>query len=208
MRIDLHCHTHPMSSCSEMSPDEMMLGAVDAKLDGICLTEHNRVWSPEEADALSQKYGMAVFRGIEVTTTGGDIIVYGVDTEPHGLLTPQQLKQIVAKYNGVAIAAHPFRGFLLFGFGILQMSLNDALDNPTLSHVDAVEICNGKVTDDENDFARQVADALNLIKVGGSDAHSREAVGTCVTNFDVEINNERDLITAIMNRQFSLERCK
>ena len=208
MRVDLHCHTYPISSCSEMNPDEMMKGAIDANLDGICVTEHNRVWTPEQADGLSQKYGIAVFRGIEVTTTGGDIIAFGVDTEPQGLLTPQQLRQIVDKNHGIAIAAHPFRGFLLFGFGILQMSLNDALDNPTLSQVNAVEVCNGKVTDDENDFARQVADALGLIKVGGSDAHSREAIGTCVTNFEVEIKNERDLITAIMNRQFSLERCK
>lgn len=208
MRIDLHCHTSPMSSCSEMTPDEMMLAAVDAKLDGICVTEHNRVWSPELADNLSQKHGIAVFRGIEVTTTGGDILVFGIDAEPEGLLTPQQLKHIVDANDAIAIAAHPFRGFLLFGFGILQMNVNDALENPTLSQVHALEICNGKVTDEENDFARQVADALGIIKVGGSDAHSKEAVGTCVTNFEAQIRNERDLITAIMNRRFSLERCK
>ncbi len=208
MRIDLHCHTSPMSSCSEMTPDEMMLAAVEAKLDGICVTEHNRVWSPELADNLSQKHGIAVFRGIEVTTTGGDILVFGIDAEPKGLVTPQQLKHIVDVNDAVAIAAHPFRGFLLFGFGILQMNVNDALENPTLSQVHALEICNGKVTDEENDFARQVADALGIIKVGGSDAHSKEAVGTCVTNFEAQIRNERDLITAIVNRRFSLERCK
>ena len=208
MRIDLHCHTSPMSSCSEMTPDEMMLAAIEAKLDGICLTEHNRVWTPEQADSLSQKYGIAVFRGTEITTTGGDILVFGIDAEPEGLLTPQQLKQIVDANDAISIAAHPFRGFLLFGFGMLQMNVNDAFENPTLSQVHAVEICNGKVTDEENDFAKQVADALGLIKVGGSDAHSREAVGTCVTNFEAVIKNERDLITAIMNQGFSLERCK
>ena len=66
------------------------------------------------------------------------------------------------------------------------MNVNDALENPTLSRVHALEICNGKVTDEENDFARQVADALGIIKVGGSDAHSKEAVGTCVTNFEAQ----------------------
>jgi predicted metal-dependent phosphoesterase TrpH len=208
MRIDLHCHTSPISPCSEMTPDEMMNAALDAKLDGVCLTEHNRVWNPDQTQALSQKYGIAVFRGIEVTTTGGDILVFGVDAEPEGLLTPKQLKQRVDASEAIAIAAHPFRGFLLFGFGILQMNVNDALENPTLSQVHAVEICNGKVTDEENEFAGQVADALGLIKVGGSDAHSADAVGTCVTNFEVQIKNERDLIAAIINRQFTLERCK
>ncbi|MGC8603748.1 MAG: PHP domain-containing protein [Desulfomonilaceae bacterium] len=208
MRIDLHCHTSPMSSCSEMTPDEMMLSAVEAKLDGICLTEHNRVWTYEQADSLSQKYGIGVFRGIEVTTTGGDILVFGIDTAPEGLLTPQELKKIVDAHEAIAIAAHPFRGFLLFGFGALQMNVSDASENPIFSQVHALEICNGKVTDDENDFARQVADALGLIKIGGSDAHSKGAVGTCVTNFEAEIKNERDLIAAIMSRSFSLERCK
>lgn len=208
MRIDLHCHTSALSSCSEMTPDEMMRAAIEAKLDGICVTEHNRVWSPEQADGLSQKHGIAVFRGIEVTTTGGDILVFGIDWEPDRLVTPHQLKQIVDANEALAIAAHPFRGFLLFGFGMLQMNLSDALENPTLSQVHAVEICNGKVTDEENDFARQVAESLGLIKVGGSDAHSIEAVGTCVTDFEVPIQNERDLVAAIINGQFTLERCK
>lgn len=208
MRIDLHCHTSALSSCSKMTPDEMMSAAIEAKLDGICLTEHNRTWSAEQADHLSQKYGIAVFRGIEVTTTGGDILVFGIDWEPDRLVTPHQLKQIVDANGALAIAAHPFRGFLLFGFEMLQMNVNDALENPTLSQVHAVEICNGKVTDEENDFAGQVADSLGLIKVGGSDAHSCGAVGTCVTSFEDNIQNEQDLIAAIMNRRFSLERCK
>ena len=208
MKIDLHCHTSALSTCSEMTPDEMMAAAVQAGLDGICLTEHNRVWSPEKADELSQKYGIAVFRGIEVTTTGGDILVFGTEAEPEGLLTPQQLKRIVDAEDGLAIAAHPFRGFLLFGFGMLQMNVSDALDNPTLSQVHAVEVCNGKVTDEENNFAGQVADALGLIKVGGSDAHSVEAVGECVTVLHSPVRNERELIAAILNRQFSLERAK
>lgn len=208
MKIDLHCHTSALSPCSEMTPDEMMVAAIEAGLDGICLTEHNRVWSPEKADRLSQKYGLAVFRGMEVTTTGGDILVFGIEDEPDGLLTPQKLKHMVDAANGLAIAAHPFRGFLLFGFGMLQMNVSDALDNPTLSQVHAVEVCNTKVTDDENNFAAQVADALDLIKVGGSDAHSVGAVGACITVLSNTVNNERELIQQILNRQFSLERVK
>ncbi|MDD3473129.1 MAG: PHP domain-containing protein [Syntrophaceae bacterium] len=208
MRLDLHIHTTLGSACSVMTPDDLMKAALEAKLDGVCITEHNRIWTPEQADELSQRYGLAVFRGIEITTTGGDILVFGFDQEPEGMLTPEQLKTGVDSAGAVAIAAHPFRGFLLFGFGMLQMSVEDARDNPTFSQVHGLEICNGKVTDDENEFARQVADMMGLIKLGGSDAHDVEAVGTCVTVFESDIKSDVDLAQAIMSGQYYLERCK
>lgn len=208
MRLDLHLHTTHGSACSSMTPDEMMAAALNAGLDGVCVTEHNRIWAPDEADKLSQKYGIAVFRGIEITTTGGDILVFGMDSEPTAMLSPDQLKQQVDAAGAAAIAAHPFRGFLLFGFGMLQMTVQDAWDNPTFSQVHGLEICNGKVTDEENDFARQVADMMGLVKLGGSDAHIADAVGSCVTVFDSHISSEAGLAQAILSGKYSLERCK
>ncbi len=208
MRLDLHIHTTLASACSVMDPDEMMKAALDAGLDGVCITEHNRIWTPEQADKLSQKYGIAVFRGIEITTTGGDILAFGFGEEPEGMMTPEELKNRVDAAQGVAIAAHPFRGFLLFGFGMLQMSVEDARENPTFSQVHGLEVCNGKVTDEENEFARQVADMMGLIKIGGSDAHSIEAVGSCVTVFDSPISSDVELAQAILSGKYSLERCK
>ena len=208
MRIDLHVHTSPRSPCSNINPVELIQEANRIGLDGFCLTEHQVMWDWDEVVGLAGDEGIRIFRGNEITTAQGDVLVFGLERNVQGIITIQELHQIVKSAGGFSIAAHPFRGFLLFGFGMLQMNVNDAFENPTLSQVHAVEICNGKVTDEENDFAKQVAEALGLIKVGGSDAHSREAVGTCVTNFEAVIKNERDLITAIMNQGFSLERCK
>ncbi len=208
MRLDLHIHTTLGSACSSMTPDEMMEAALGAKLDGICVTEHNHIWTPEQADILSQKHGLAVLRGIEVTTTGGDILVFGMESAPDRMLTPEQLRLMVDASDAVAIAAHPFRGFLLFGFGMLQMSVEDSKDNPTFSQVHGLEVCNSKVTDEENDFARQVAEMMGLLKLGGSDAHTAEAVGSCVTVFDDDISSEASLARAILSGRYSLERCK
>lgn len=208
MRIDLHVHTTEHSPCSVMSPDEMMAAAVEADLDGICLTEHNRIWQGSDAKALGEKYGLAVFRGMEITTTAGDVLVFGLEEEPSSLWTPETLKQRVDNVGGVAIAAHPFRGFLVFGFTSLRMDLSQALDNPLFANVHGVEVCNSKVTRDENQFAGKVADALGLVKVGGSDAHDPKAVGTCVNIFDDVIEDESELIQAIRNGRFSVERMK
>ena len=209
MKLDLHIHTTAFSPCSTMTPDELMIAAKDSGLDGICITEHNRVWSPEDAASLSEKHGLAVFRGMEVTTTGGDILVFGLEEEPGDeLWTPAELKAKVDAAEGVAIAAHPFRGFLLFGFGQLQMNLDAAVDNPTFSHVHGLEVCNSMVTDDENAMASRTAEALGLLQVGGSDAHKPRAVGTCVTSFHDRLSDERDLIAAILNNRFVLKRMK
>jgi len=191
-----------------MTPDQMMAAAAEANLDGVCVTEHNRIWRPEQADALSHKYGLPVFRGMEITTTGGDILVFGLDQEPHGLLSPAELKRIVDTAGGVAIAAHPFRGFLLFGFGALNMDLDAAVKNPTFSHVQGLEVCNGLVTEEENLFASNVADAMGLLKVGGSDAHRTDAVGTCVTSFEDHIGDERQLVAALIGRRYTVRRLK
>ncbi|MDQ7783273.1 MAG: PHP domain-containing protein [Desulfomonilaceae bacterium] len=208
MDIDLHIHTTAYSPCSHMSPDELMTEAKRARLDGICITEHNKIWRPEDAKALSDKHGLAVFRGVEITTTGGDIIVFGLDEEPDGIITPAELKRKVDAAGGVAIAAHPFRGFLLFGFGALSMDLDSAMENPTFSHVHGLEVCNGLVTDEENEFAGKVAGAMGLLKVGGSDAHRTVGVGTCVTVFEDYIEDERSLVEAILSGRHTIEKRK
>jgi predicted metal-dependent phosphoesterase TrpH len=186
----------------------MMTAAVQAGLDGVCVTEHNRIWKPSEARVLAEKYGLTVFRGMEVTTTAGDVLVMGLEEEPRSLWTPEELKERVDSAGGIAIAAHPFRGFLVFGFSTLRMDLNDALDNRLFANVHGMEVCNSLVTDDENEFAGQVADALGLAKVGGSDAHRPKSVGACVNVFEDWIRDERDLIQAVLKGHFRVERRK
>jgi predicted metal-dependent phosphoesterase TrpH len=208
MKIDLHIHTTAYSSCSAMTPDELMEAAKQEGLDGVCITEHNRIWTVAQAKALSDTHGLAVFRGIEITTTGGDILVYGMDEEPGELLTPAMLRKKVDAAGAIAIAAHPFRGFLVFGFGALNTDLESAMDNPIFSHVHGVEICNGLVTEEENDMARRVAETMGLIMVGGSDAHTNMGVGTCVTQFEDRIDDEKALVAAIRSGRFRVERRK
>jgi predicted metal-dependent phosphoesterase TrpH len=232
MYLDMHIHTTAYSGCSNMTPDETAIAAKDAGLDGICITEHNRIWKKEEAEALAHKHGIAVFRGMEVTTTGGDILVFGLDEEPRQMwessvgdrsgksgwpeiadkplypLAPALLKARVDAVGAVAIAAHPFRRFLVFGVGELPMNLEEAMNNPTFAHVHGLEVCNSLSTAQENDLALQVAEALGCLKFGGSDAHSTTAVGSCVTAFEDPISDERELVAALHGRRFHVERRK
>ncbi len=205
MRIDLHIHTLPRSLCSAMGPEELMEAARQAGLDGLCLTEHQNRWPPEEVEELSRTGGIRIFQGNEVTTTRGDILVLGYDRDIKGIVTIQDLRKEVEAVGGLMIAAHPFRGFLLVGIGQLELTVEQACKRNVFQYVDGLEISNCRVTDQENDMARQVGERLGLVGVAGSDAHYPEEVGKCVMVFQREVRSERELIEELRARRFLTE---
>jgi predicted metal-dependent phosphoesterase TrpH len=205
MRVDLHIHTRPKSPCSVIDPSALLEDARRAGLDGVCLTEHQNRWSAGEVEELMQAGGIQVFQGNEITTNQGDILVFGYDREIRGVVPIQDLRKEVEAVGGLMIAAHPFRGFLLFGISQLQLDLEQACKRSVFQHVDGLEIHNCKVTDPENDMARRVAERLGLLGVAGSDAHRLDEVGKCVTIFEREIRAEQELIEEIRAGRFTIE---
>jgi predicted metal-dependent phosphoesterase TrpH len=202
MRIDLHVHTHPRSSCSSIEPAALIHEAKRIGLDGICLTEHQFLWQQREAEELARDGGIRIFRGNEITTDQGDILVFGYEENIQGIVTIQELHEKVAATGGYMIAAHPFRGFLVFGIGQLQMNVEQASQRRVFQYVNALEIRNGKVTEQENDMARQVAEKLDMHGVAGSDAHLIDEVGRWITIFERDIQNEQDLIEELKAGRF------
>ena len=194
MKIDLHIHTAPLSACSYIDPRELIQEARRLELDGICLTEHQVVWDPAEINALADEAGIRIFRGNEFTTNQGDILVFGFYEDIKELLLIQDLRDKVTAVGGYMIAAHPFRGFKTFGIGQLQMMVEQASKRKVLEFVDAVEIGNGKLSPDENDMARKVAEKLDLPGTGGSDAHRIDEIATWITVFDNDIADENELV--------------
>jgi len=71
------------------------------------------------------------------------------------------------------------------------------MERPLFKRVDALEVLNSKVSDNENSFSARVAQGLRLPVTGGSDAHSAGEVGLYATRFPRRINNERDLVEAL-----------
>ena len=206
MRIDLHIHTAPLSACSYIDPQELIQEARRLQLDGICLTEHQVVWDPDEVDKLAAEAGIRIFRGNEFTTNQGDILVFGFYEDIKELLIIQELRDKVTAAGGYMIVAHPFRGFKTFGIGQLQLTVEQACKRKVLEFVDAVEIGNGKLSPDENDMARKVAEKLGLPGTGGSDAHRVDEIGTWVTVFEKEIESELELVQELHAGRFKAVR--
>ncbi|MBW1721752.1 MAG: PHP domain-containing protein [Deltaproteobacteria bacterium] len=201
--IDLHVHTAQGSPCSSASVDALIEEARRIGLDGICLTDHNHLWRAEECEALSRKHGFMVLRGNEITTEQGDILVFGLDEDIRGLITLEALREKVREAGGFMVAAHPFRGFLVFGAGDLGLTPEEAGKRRLFQFVDALETLNGKVTERENALASRVAEVIGLPVTGGSDAHEVEEVGLYATRFGRSIRNEKDLVRALREGDFS-----
>ena len=91
MRIDLHTHTAVVSDCSHIQPPEMVAAAVEAGLDGLCVTDHvfhgltlrqDPSWPYAGYCAVCRaagESGLVVLAGIEFSFTEGDFLVYGLD---------------------------------------------------------------------------------------------------------------------------------
>ena len=206
MKIDLHIHTSPLSACSYIDPQELIQEARRLQLDGICLTEHQVVWDPDEVDKLAAEAGISIFRGNEFTTNQGDILVFGFYEDIKELLIIQELREKVTAAGGYMIVAHPFRGFKTFGIGQLQLTVEQACKRKVLEFVDAVEVGNGKLSPEENDMARKVAEKLGLPGTGGSDAHRVDEIGTWVTVFEKEIQSEIELVQELHAGRFKAVR--
>ncbi|MBW2062597.1 MAG: PHP domain-containing protein [Deltaproteobacteria bacterium] len=209
MKIDLHIHTNHGSGCAYMEPGELVERAKAVGLDGVCITEHNRIWDQKAIEQLKSRHDFLVIGGVEVSTDCGEILVFGLNEPVLNVYRAHELKRMVDEVGGVMILAHPFR---FEPETVAACSLASSANNPGLSRemeailqrpvfrlVDAVEVYNGRSGLKERDLAAMVAEQLSLKSTGGSDAHASLAVGACYTLFEEEVRDEQDLIAQIKN---------
>ncbi len=205
MLIDLHTHTEPLSHDSLLSPDALIKLAKSARLDGICLTEHDFFWEPDRARELRHRHGFLVVPGIEVNTEDGHVLVFGLEKYVYGMHRMHELAALVNAAGGLMIAAHPYRRQLPFELrheGDWADALDRAAANPAYPLVAAMESYNGRGTTRENAFARGLAERLGLPPAAGSDAHTSADVGRCATEFEREISGLEDLIAELKAGRF------
>ena len=202
MIIDLHVHTKPLSSDSTMNVEEVIQEAKRIGLDGVCLTEHNKVCEAEAINELRGKWDFLLLRGVEVETPEGHILVFGVHHDFEGIVHLDELRQLVSREGGVMVAAHPFKGFVAFSSIKLGLAPEQAAKRAVFQKVDLIEGFSGRLNEDENELAQEVGRRLGIKSVGGSDAHSLKHLGKCVTIFEHSISDEADLVSELKTGRF------
>ena len=63
---------------------------------------------------------------------------------------------------------------------------------------DALEVVNGDHSDSDDGYYVRLAEQLNVGAIGGSDAHSLQAVGRVATVFDHAINDLSTLVSELL----------
>jgi predicted metal-dependent phosphoesterase TrpH len=197
MRIDLHCHTARFSGCSSLTPEGLVTAARDAGLDAVCLTEHDRLWPVGEARRLSERFGLIVLRGMEVTTELGHVLVYGLTEPPPGMFLAATLVEAVRSAGGLAILAHPARAG--------QLSVAPAQRTGLF---DTVEILNGSDGPEQNRAAEGLAAGHRLAGIAGSDCHGPAEAGTVATVLPRWVTSERELVAVLRLGRHRVERMR
>lgn len=197
-KIDLHTHTRGSDGIG--TPEQIVKHALAAGIDGICLTDHHKTYTPEslEVAAALRKAGLLVIHGCEYSTAEGHLLVYGVNIEDLKLGFYPEIQTVIDEVNrrgGVCVPAHPYKGY--------KRRLEDEVKK--LRGVRAYETANGQCTyqkPEANRKAVRAAQDKGKLGTGGSDAHNPRDIGLTYTEFQGIITCEREFINAMKRGQF------
>lgn len=194
-KIDHHIHTTRHSPDSIIEPEELIDRAKATGLDGVVITEHDRLWDEEELSELaSRAEGLTILSGVEVSTREGHFLVYGLtdlsDCPPGVALA--DLIGIVREEGAAIVAAHPFRWDQDFDAIIAQ-------HGPVF---DALELVSNNVSTE----MRVQTEAMlgrhpNMGATGSSDAHEPMTVGCYFTEFPGPIRSMKEFVVALKGRE-------
>lgn len=189
-KIEMHCHTKPVSSCGQLLPHEVAERYKELGYDAVVLTNHfykNDRYIKNKADFLKfyldgyesfkeacEKNGLKAYFGIEIrfaNINSNDYLVYGI-TEDEAEEAARYLEGTIEEFykgfkneNNLIFQAHPFRN----GMELKKPPCIDGYEvfNMHPGHNSAIGLA-----------AKQAAKYKNLPIVGGSDFHEpgREGV--------------------------------
>ena len=213
MLFDLHVHTSRGSRDSTLSLQELVEEAYAIGLDGACLTEHDTPWDPDELQCIAGQYkNILLVPALEMQTNMGHVTIIGLHRDASEITDATELRRVSDEVGAYMIAAHPFRylmdksafhaSHLLEDPSLYPGSVEEAMRHPLFNLVDAIEVANGGNTSEENALAWEVAHRLKKPMIGGSDGHSGDELGRCVTVFPEPVFPPGELLEALRTRRF------
>jgi predicted metal-dependent phosphoesterase TrpH len=178
-----------------IDPNELVKSIKDLPIDGIIITEHNYMWNLDEREKL-RKYcpDTLILFGMELTCKHSLHYLIYVDQSVKGMNLYEYMDEVemfkeAQKWGGVVVPAHMFRY-------AREVDVFDV----SLTPVDGLEVKSTNISDDEMRKTVDIAKALNISMIAGSDAHHIRDVGRYYTQFDDKILTEGDIVKAIKSQ--------
>lgn len=221
MKIELHLHTRYVSSCGQLTAEEIVEGYHQAGYSGLVVTDHfNRdtfqmlgldtkadidhlkayLDGYEKVKQCAKKYGMKVYRGAEVRFDGSwnDYLLYGYSDEllhdPEKIFTEgvEAFYKRCRAEGALLVHAHPYR--------------NGGMPT-TPKALDGVEVCNMHPGhNNRNELALAFARENGLLEIAGSDCHEKCHIGRGGILVEQLPANEKELVTLLRAKNYRLFR--
>lgn len=155
-------------------------------IKAVAVTDHNTVRGYFKVRELASVYpDILVIPGVEVSTTGGDVLLLGIAEVPPQPWTVNNVIDFAHSMGGLVVAAHPYRAY----------GLGDAARNYC---IDAIEILNGGCPRHLNVMAEELAREMGLPGVAGSDAHRVDELWTAYT--EIQASTDLDEVLRTIRR--------
>jgi PHP-associated len=198
MNVDLHTHTYPSSSCSQITYRDYIGWCVEHHVEAVALTNHGDVSDNRRLEGALAAEGVVLLHGVEVSTMVGDLVVFSPDLD--FLATFRDVQEApragAVPPEAAVVWVHPGAGGGRSGAPYYPGI--ERLVGPVL---DAVEVFNGAWLDERYvRTAEQIADQLGLARTAGSDAHEPDQLMVCYTEFPDPVRSTADVVDALKRR--------
>lgn len=181
-RADLHIHTLASDGTAGVM-DILQHVERNTDLDVIAITDHERIDAARAARAvaLDRGYRVEVVIGEEITTLGGHLLALWIEETVRPFRSLRSTIAAVHAQGGLAIPAHPLVPYPLCAQGFVLRRL--LADEPRY-RPDALEAFNPTALGRPwHDRVVRFAHDNGLARIGNSDAHAIEAIGSGYTTF-------------------------
>jgi predicted metal-dependent phosphoesterase TrpH len=182
-RFDLHLHSR-YSPDSQVPIVDLVERASIAGFKGVALTDHNTIAGIPRLRELQSRYPrMVLVPGIEVSTSEGHLLIYGIQETPPIRRPLGETIEWANAHGGIPVPSHPLRWTHGIGYRRAETV-----------RVPALEATNGHNGEVANARAELLAARRAIGATGGSDAHGPAHVGRAYTWFPDECATVDDVL--------------
>lgn len=191
--IDMHVHTAHSKSCDAPlnTVNDIYEKYKQGAMDGIAICEHNTLGSFDFIKKFFSEKApeLVLVKGIEITSSEGHILGYGVNEVIPRELSAQETIDRINDQGAISVVPHPLSPVSGVSF---------RLDG--LKRYKGIETLNGVSFDIIDYLTYLKTKNIDCAKLGGSDSHTKWTIGTTYTEFPEDATNEEAVLRYIKKK--------
>ena len=194
MKLDPHIHSC-YSEDSRSKPRDIIKQALSVGLDIIAISDHNTTKGSKITIFEAKDKNIIVVPSIEISSSKGHIIGFGVDEDIPKDLSPYETIDKIQDNGGIPIIPHPFS---FYRNGLFSKVKHIELK------IEAIEVKNSRyILGYSNHKSRKLARKQNLAMIGASDSHFIGSIGDSYTQIgDIDSDSTiDDIIEGIRSKK-------